>query len=1111
MLRIIMGKAGTGKSSALMKEIHSAVLRHEAGYILLVPEQFSHEAERELCEICGDSLSLYAEVLSFTGLARRLNGELGGGAARYLDKGGRMLCMALATEGLYSRLRVYSAARKRTELQTLLLSAVDELKAACITAEQLAEASAKCDGALSEKLSDLALVQEAYDAVVANGRADPADRLSVLAEQIGYSSFCEKNHVYIDGFTGFTVQERRVIEALLMKGVEVILCIGCDALDGGSEVFELSRVTVRTLMAFCHENKIKYELNTVDGTAGKNEALRVYADNMFSYSASKAECEEAVVGIHAAGSAAAECEFAAARCVELVRERGCRWRDIAIAVRGFEDYRLLLESVFERYGVPLYTARKSDLLAKPLPALISGAYEIIGGGWEISDVLAYLRTGLAGLDDAECDELENYILMWQLRGSAWKQSGDWRLHPEGYGGEYTDETNEQLDKINRLRRRAAAPLLRFEERSKNAETAGEQAKALAELLEELKLSEKLESRGKELNENGFSAAAQEYAQLWDITVSALEQSAAILGDAESDCDSFGRLFTAMLSKYDVGTIPVSLDRVTAGDFDRMRRRRIKHLIVLGASDERLPAADTQNGMFSNDERKQLLEIDIDLGGAGDSDMWREFSVIYNCLTLPSESLHFCYPAFGASGDVLRPAFVVNRAKTLFGLETEAVVPAKMRINAAAPAFELAANALRGGGELEASAAEYFAEENPLRMDALLKASEMSRGSLSKASVKALYGEKLRLSASRIDKFANCRFAYFMQYGLKAKKREPAGFAPPEMGTFMHYILEHVAGDVMTLGGFKKVDDHKLRELTDKYISEYVHEKLNDFKEKSPRFEYLFRRLTKDVRAVVSDMANELRVSDFEPLSFELDFGKSDIIPPYSLGDGEENLILTGIADRVDGWVHEGKLYVRVMDYKTGKKKFSLPDVWCGMGLQMLLYLFSLGENGHLLYGKEIVPAGVMYIPARDVMLSEATDLSDEKIADKRAKEVRRSGLLLENYDVLKAMEAGETPKYIPVTFKEGIPSGASLASAERFGLLAKHINKTLRDMARELHQGSIAADPFYRSQKENACAQCDYFAACHFVNGENGERMRISPKLDATKVWNILEGGEGNG
>jgi len=1108
MLRIIMGKAGTGKSSAIMREISASVSRGEGGSILLIPEQFSHEAEREMCSICGDSMSLYAEVLSFTGLARKLSTELGGGAVRYLDKGGRLLCMALATEGLYSRLRVYSAARKRAELQSMLLTAVTEMKSACISSEMLFNAADRRKDTLSDKLYDLALVMEAYDAVVANGHADPADRLTVLAEQIENSGFCEKNRVYIDGFTDFTAQELRVIEALLKKKVNVTLCIGCDSPEEGSEIFELSRSTVRSFVRFCRENDIDCTLSTMDGTAGKNDSLRVFADNMFSYSGESAQCEDGVIGIHAAGNAAAECEFAAARCLELVREKGCRWRDIAIAVRGFEDYRLMLESTFSHYGVPLYTARKNDLLSKPLPSLISSVYEIVGGGWELADVLAYLRTGLTGLSDEECDELENYLLLWQLRGSAWKQESDWRLHPEGYGGEYDDSANERLRELNRLRRTVAKPLLHFEERSKSAETASEQAKALAELFHELNLSARLEQRSDELKERGMLTAAQECAQLWDITVNALEQSAAILGDAESDADSFGRLFTSMLSRYDVGTIPVSLDRVTAGDFDRMRRRRIKHLIVLGASDERIPAPEPEGGMFTQDERDMLSIYGIDLGGLGDGDMWREFSVIYNCLTLPSESLHFTYPTFGKNGDVLRPAFVVNRAKKLFDLSTKAVIPAELRLSAAAPALELAANALRGGGELAASAAKYFENEEPERMELLLKASDMSRGSLSKRSVEAVYGDKLYLSASKIDKFAACRFSYFMQYGLRAKKRESAEFAPPEMGIFMHFILEKVAGEVMELGGFKTVTETKLRELTDKYIAVYIHENLNDFREKTPRFVYLFRRLTKDVRTVVADMANELRVSDFEPIAFEFNFGKAENIPPYKLGEGEESLVLTGIADRIDGWVHDGKLYLRVMDYKTGRKKFSLSDVWYGMGLQMLLYLFSLRENGGLLYGREVVPAGVMYIPARDVMLSSNTDLSDEELSAKRAREVRRSGMLLDDMAVINAMENSEEPRYIPVTFKKGVPTGDALASAERFGLLAKHINKTLCDMARELHRGSICADPFYRSQQENACNQCDYFAACHFVSGENGESYKHTPNLEASKVWNILEGGE---
>ena len=1111
MLRIFYGRAGTGKSAAVMSEIKAAADRGEGGYILLVPEQYSHEAERELCAMCGDSLSLYAEVLSFTGLARRISAELGGLAQAYLDKGGRLLCMALAADGLYSRLRVYSAARRRSELQAMLLAEIDELKTACVSSEKLLEASESCEGALADKLHDLGLVLEAYDAVVANGHADPTDRLTRLARQIPESSLGRGSHVYVDGFTDFTAQERRVLEELLLKGVDLTVCLGCDDLKGGSEIFELCRITARTLLAFAKEKGIQTQVRRWEETGSKNAALVYYADNMFSYSSAVYPESIENISISTAADMSAECEFAAARAVELVRETGCRWRDIAVAVRGFDDYRLSLESAFAHYGAPLYTARKTDLLSKPLPMLISSAYEIIDGGWDSSDVLDYLRTGLAGLSREECDELENYIFMWQLRGSAWTRGEDWRLHPDGYGAEFNDAAYETLSRINELRRRVSAPLLRFAENTKSADTAAGQAEALAQLLEELELSERLSARAEELADAGRAEAAQEYAQLWDITVSALEQSAAILGDTAIDREAFGRLFTLMLSKYDVGTIPAALDRVTAGDFDRMRRRNIKHLIVLGATDTRIPKTDADAGVFSAEERKRLLQMDIDLGGAGESELWREFSLVYNCLTLPSESLSFCIPAFNESGEAQRPAFVVNRAKAMFGLENKAVSLSKLRMNAAAPAMELAAHALRGGGVAEASAEEYFADNAPGRLEALRRASELKRGSLSRDSVRALYGDKIHFSASRIDKFASCRFAYFMRFALGAKPREPAGFTAPEMGVFMHYILERVARDAAQAGGYKNISDDELRRLTDKYIAEYVHDTLNDFREKSKRFEYLFRRLTKSVHQVVLDMANELRSSDFEPLSFELDFGKAENLPPLQLGEGEDSLVLTGIADRVDGWLHEGKLYLRVVDYKTGSKRFELSDVLYGMNLQMLLYLFSLSENGRLLYGSQIVPAGVLYIPAKDVVISSGTRLSDEALEKERSGRVKRSGLILDNPGVINAMEHGEDPKYIPVKFKNGVPQGDALVSAERLGLLARHIDDTLRSMAAELRRGSIAADPYYRAQQECACANCDYVEACRFTDGENGEHMRPTPRLAATKVWNILEGGGENG
>ena len=1105
MLRLITGRAGAGKTAAVIEEIRRAVQTRQGGNLLLVPEQYSHEAERELCLRCGDSLSLYGEVFSFTGLARRVMQQQGGGAATWLDKGGRLLCMALALEDVGARLRVYTDARRKAELQAMLLSAVDELKTACITAEMLEAVAQSCDDSLRDKLYDLALIQEAYDAVVANGRADPADRLSRLAQQIGEADFGPESRVYVDGFIDFTYQELAVLTALLRRGVQLTVCLTLDSIRSNQEIYALSRQSARRLVAAAQELGQEVRIEHMGGEETDN-ALDFFAEHMFSYGAERFPGRDVPLSLVTAESVTAECEAAAARVLTLVRDEGCRWRDIAIAVRGFEDYRGSLESVFRHYGIPLFTARRSELLAKPLPALISLAYEITLGGWEVDDVLSYLRTGLTGLSLEESDLLADYMYKWQLRAGAWERRGDWRQHPEGYGGVYDEACEEKLKEINALRRRVAAPLLRFRQRGAEGKTAAEQAAALAGLLEDLKLPEQLDARAAALEASHREALAAEYSQLWSVTVSALEQCAAILGGTEMDSQRFGRLFTLMLSQYDVGVIPVSLDRVSAGDFDRMRRRSIRHLIVLGCSDDRLPMAEETTGVFDREERERLQQLDIDLGG-GEGELWREFSLIYNCLSLPDQSLTMSYPICGADGELLRPAFVFNRAQALFDLPVHMADPEDACLSAPAPALSLAARAMKGGSPAALAAAAYFQEQDPERYARLRAASAMSRGKLSADAVEALYGRSLRLSASRIDRFAACKFAYFCQYGLRAKPYEPAGFTPPEIGTFMHYVLEHVAREAKELGGFKALDDGQLHALTEKYVRQYVQEELNDFQEKSSRFQHLFRRLSGDVQQVVRDMAAELRRSDFEPLDFELDFSKAREMRPVELSGEGASVTLTGIADRVDGWLHEGRLYLRVVDYKTGRKQFSLSDVWYGMGLQMLLYLFALEADGQSRYGHEIVPAGVMYVPARNALLSLTKDVDDGEAAAKRSEELRRSGLVLNDAGLFEAWEHGEDKRYIPVKFKGGVPGQASVATLEQLGRLSAHIRETLGEMAGTLKAGSIAADPYYRSQQENACLNCQFFEACHFADGENGESLRYLPKLSDDKVWGLV--GEG--
>ena len=1106
MLRFLIGKAGVGKTAAVMEEIRQRVEKRQPGAILLVPEQYSHEAERELCRVCGDSLSLYAEVLSFTGLQRRVAAKMGGGAAAWLDQGGRMLCMALALRAVGARLKVYGAAQRRAELQSLLLSAVDELKSACITGDMLLEAAADCADGFGDKLSDLALILEAYDSGVSQGRADPADRLSLLAEQLDAGALPAGTQVYVDGFIDFTRQEQAVLAAMLRGGAELCVCLTLDSFRSDNEIFALSRRAGRALQRAAEELGIPVETQSL-APQSSGDALAVFADEMFRYSDKPFE-GSAPIRLYRAPSVSAECEQAAALCLEFARDGGCRWRDIAVAVRGYEDYRGTLESVFRHYGVPLFTAARSDLMAKPLPALIAGAYEILSGGWALDDVLSYLRTGLAGLDERECDELERYLFKWQIRGSAWERRGDWRQHPDGYGGEYTEEVEERLRRINALRRRAAAPLLAFARASAEAQTASAQAQALAGLFADLRLPETLARRASELQALGRDKSAAEYRQLWELVVGALEQCDAILGEAAMDAEEFGRLFVLMLSKYDIGTIPVSLDRVSAGDFDRSRRRSVKHLIVLGASDQRLPRAETGAGVFSLEERQRLYEMELALDPGEESELWREFSLIYSTLTLPSESLSMICPTEDAEGAPLRPASVFKRAAALFDLPVRSVDLPRLRLSAPGPALGLAAEALRGGGPVEQAAAAYFAAEAPERSAALEAASKLERGRLSPAGVERLYGRKLRLSASRIESFSSCRFSYFCQYGLKAKPYEPAGFQPPEIGTFLHYVLENTAREVKALGGFRSVTDEELCALTDRFVEQYVHDELNDFQEKSSRFIYLFRRLRDNARRVVSDMAAELRRSDFEPIDFELDFARASDIPPMELGEGEERLALIGIADRVDGWLHEGKLYLRVVDYKTGRKEFSLSDVWYGKSLQMLMYLFTLSEGGAARYGRQIEPAGVMYVPARSPMLPTERREDDESVAALREKELRRSGLLLDDPALLEAWEHGEDKRYIPVKLSRGKSAPEALASAERLGLLSRRIKAQLRGMAGQLRAGSIAADPYYRSPTENACLNCPYAAACQFVDGQGGEKCRFLAKLTAEEVWQKMEEAE---
>ena len=744
-----------------------------------------------------------------------------------------------------------------------------------------------------------------------------------------------------------------------------------------------------------------------------------------------------------------------------------------------------------------------------MTALVLGVLDAATGGFEYEDVFRCLKTGLAGVTAEECDVLENYALTWDIRGQMWVRDVDWTAHPEGYGLPWDEVSEARLAAVNALRARVRAPLARLYD-GLRADSAREKVTALYRYLEDVKLPEALEEQTRRLFASGDAQRSEETAQLWTILCGVFDQFVEILGDAAIDGEEFARLMRLILTQYSVGTIPAALDRVSFSEMTRNDRHTVRALFILGANDGVLPAVESDGGVLREEERAALEQRDIRLAPYGMAVFHLELQNLYAALAQPTEKLYVSYPVFDAAGAALRPSFVVGRIQTLCpGVEIEKESTDKeYRLSAIRPALEYA------GEHPNGAAWRWFAENGDFApwLAAMADAARYTRGRLSAEAVRALYGRSITLSASRIDKARSCHFAYFMQYGLHARERGAAGFDAPQMGTFVHDVMEHTLRAARDEGGIKELSKERLHALTRQAVSAYIDRELPDLTEKTARFRYLFRRLVESTYRIMDEVADELRESDFEPLAFELSFGAGGNLPAISLRTEGGEVRVVGQVDRVDGWLMDGKLYLRVVDYKTGKKSFDLAEVRYGLGVQMLLYLFALEREGKDVFGgHEIVPAGVLYTPARDNILRLPRDTDEETLRREALKSLRRSGMVLCDTAVLRAMEhsALEEPHRLPITVrtdKEGNTSiGGSLATLEQLGKLSQYVDKLLRDIGREAERGNIDADPYVRSPQETACTYCPYAAACGFEPGRGGDHYEYIAKTGTDEFWAALD------
>ncbi len=549
MLHIVTGRAGSGKTHTVLARMEREGQARRQ--LLLVPEQASFETEQRFCRENGNRAGLYGEVLSFTRLENRVLSLAGGGARPVLDEGGRLLVMYAALRSVSGNLSVYAMPSRKPEFLSSLLTTMDELKSCCVTGEQLAQVGEETEGLDGDKLRDLGLIFGAYEAMTARGSLDPRDRLTRLAEKLRETELLRDQDIYLDGFTDFTPQQGLVVEQLLRQAHSVTVTLTRGDKPGEAGVFAPAERTIARLKALAARVHCPVCEETLpERTEGRTAPLRWLEGSLFARPLCPYEGEwDDSLFVGSCFTPREEVRWAAGEIRALLQRGDLRCRDIAVTARSMDRYWEHLESIFAQYDIPLFQSEMEDILQKPIFTLITAAMDAVNGGYAYEDMFRYLKTGLAGVSLADCDRLENYVRTWNIWGSRWTHP--WTMHPEGYHQTFDEESQRELEELDRLRAEIIAPLEFLKKESKD--TIGDKVVILYRFLEEIHAPETLEARANQLLERGEPERAREMSQLWEIFCGGLEQCAALLGELEADFAEFARLLRLLLSRYTVGT------------------------------------------------------------------------------------------------------------------------------------------------------------------------------------------------------------------------------------------------------------------------------------------------------------------------------------------------------------------------------------------------------------------------------------------------------------------------------------------------------------------------------------------------------------------------------
>ncbi len=1079
--------------------------------IIIVPEQFSFETEKGMLELLGNEKINNVEILSFSRIAERLLSQYGKLDKRIADDGIRAVLMSRAIEAVEDKLTIFNRYKRFPQLIDEILDFHREVKKCGISNELLNEyADLVKKTSFTSKLQELSVIFTCYDAMMSQNFTDSCDHLNMLYDLLFDVNYFNGKTVFLDAFSGFSGQEYKIIEQIMRQAEDVFVTFCCDTSKNNDryELFYNANVEIKKLKHTANRVNVKIAPEKVlySKKEFKKDELNFLEENIFSSEGKIFENDADAITIIPCRTRTEECQIVAAEIKRLVRTEKLRYRDVAVIVRNEEAYKKDLASAFRKYDIDCFQDNRQPVDTQPLIVFVKCLLDILVKGFDTDTVLRLLKTQLFGFTVEDIATLEDYCLMWKIRQSLW--ADDWKDNPIGFGEELDDDAKGKLNYINELRKKIVGPILSLKNRIKNGNgtTISEE---LFNFLRIAHIDENLKVFTAFLKENNEIDLALEQGRIWRILTEIFDGLYSALGESTISLERYSELFGILVASKDIGVIPSGIDDVIIGGADRIRASAPKVVFLMGVNTGVFPAESSSGVIFNDTERCELIQNGLPIISNLEYNSVSESFIAYHAISLATDKLYLTYSALGSDSSSLTPSEMVNEVLKLFPNCNVRKECTKLDlIESKSSAFSVMAGESVNGSTLCETLKEYFEKNDGENELTKIQKANKKDFHISNAELATeFFGKNMFVSASRIEKFYKCPFSYFCEYGIKIKPRKEAEVDAALYGTVIHYALEQFLYN-NNKQAIRKMSQDEIRNKSNDIIDEYIVEVMGGYENKAPSFMRTIRLIKETAHKVLLRLVIEFSVCEFTPVDFELKIGPDGAISPYEVKLSNGGVVkIVGSIDRVDRFETEDNTFLRVVDYKTGGKEFQLGEVFYGLNMQMLIYLFAIWENGQEYYNNNIIPAGVLYFQAKNAKL---TNNKIDRSADKStaqsasASEQAMDGILLNNLQVFEAMDSEFNGAFLPASYDEKSGSlKGKVISLKALENLKKSVDFSIKSMAEDLQSGYISALPV-----EDGCTWCSYKDVCKREADDPIKEMEILGFKDAISMLRGDEDGK---